>query len=49
MPSCSPNTPSGVLSFTDDQAMQAQKQGRANIRTQAITWLVPLAKDPDSR
>ena len=41
--------PPGVLSFTDDQSMQSQKTGRANIRTQAITWLVPLAKDPDSR
>ena len=41
--------PPGVLSFTDDQAMQSQKSGRANIRTQAITWLVPLAKDPDSQ
>jgi multiple sugar transport system substrate-binding protein len=40
--------PSGVLSFTDDQAMRTQKSGRANIRTQAITWMVPLAKDPDS-
>lgn len=42
-------TPSGMLSFTDDQAMQSQKQGRANMRTQAITWMVPLSKDPDSR
>lgn len=41
--------PSGILSFTDDQAMQTQKTGRANIRTQAITWGVPLAKDPDSK
>lgn len=41
--------PSGVLSFTDDQSMQSQKSGRANIRTQAITWGVPLAKDPDSK
>ncbi len=41
--------PDGVLSFTDDQSMQSQKTGRANIRTQAITWMVPLAKDPDSR
>jgi multiple sugar transport system substrate-binding protein len=41
--------PDGVLSFTDDQAMQSQKTGRANMRTQAITWMVPLAKDPDSR
>jgi multiple sugar transport system substrate-binding protein len=41
--------PPGLLSFTDDQAMRTQKNGRANIRTQAITWMVPLAKDPDSR
>jgi len=41
--------PPGVLSFTDDQSMQSQKTGRANIRTQAITWMVSLAKDPDSR
>ena len=41
--------PPGVLSFTDDQAMQSQKTGRANMRTQAITWMVPLSKDPDSR
>jgi len=41
--------PPGVLSFTDDQSMQSQKTGRANIRTQAITWMVPLSKDPDSR
>ena len=41
--------PDGVLSFTDDQSMQSQKTGRANLRTQAITWMVPLSKDPDSR
>lgn len=41
--------PSGILSFTDDQSMQTQKTGRANFRTQAITWMVPLAKDPDSK
>ena len=41
--------PPGILSFTDSQSMQTQKNGRANIRTQAITWGVPLAKDPDSR
>ncbi len=40
--------PSGVLSYTDDQAMRAQLAGRANIRTQAIGWMTPLAKDPDS-
>ncbi len=41
--------PSGILSFTDGQSMETQKTGRANIRTQAITWMVPLAKDPDSK
>ncbi len=41
--------PSGVLSFTDDQAMRAQIAGRANIRTQAIAWLVPLVKHAESR
>jgi multiple sugar transport system substrate-binding protein len=40
--------PSGILSFTDDQAMQSQLSGRANMRSQAITWGVPLAKDPGS-
>ncbi len=41
--------PPGIMSFTDSQAMQTQKNGRANLRTQAITWGVPLAKDPDSK
>jgi len=41
--------PPGVLSFTDDQAMQSQLSGRANMRTNAITWGLPLAKDPNSR
>jgi multiple sugar transport system substrate-binding protein len=40
--------PSGVLSFTDDQAMRAQLSGRANIRTQAIGWMTPLAAQDDS-
>jgi multiple sugar transport system substrate-binding protein len=40
--------PSGILSFTDDQAMQSQLSGRANMRSQAITWGLPLAKDPNS-
>jgi multiple sugar transport system substrate-binding protein len=40
--------PSGGLSYTDDQAMRAQLAGRANIRTQAIGWMTPLAKDPES-
>lgn len=42
-------TPAGVLSFTDDQAMRAQIAGRANIRTQAIAWMVPLVKHEESR
>jgi multiple sugar transport system substrate-binding protein len=40
--------PSGVLSFSDDQAMRAQMAGRSMFRTQAITWLVPLAKHAES-
>lgn len=40
--------PSGVLSYTDDQAMRAQLAGRANIRTQAIGWMTPLVKHADS-
>jgi multiple sugar transport system substrate-binding protein len=41
--------PSGVLSYTDDQAMRAQLAGRANIRTQALTWMTPLANSPESK
>lgn len=40
--------PSGGLSYSDDQAMRAQMAGRSMFRTQAITWLVPLAKHPES-
>ena len=40
--------PDGILSYTDDQAMRSQMSGRANIRTQAITWQVPLAKHAES-
>src|SRR5262249_9902729 len=40
--------PSGLLSYTDDQAMRSQISGRANIRPQAITWLLPLNKHQDS-
>ncbi len=40
-------SPPGVMSFSDDQAMRAQLSGRANIRTQAITWLTPLAAHAD--
>ncbi|MEL6962989.1 MAG: extracellular solute-binding protein [Pseudomonadota bacterium] len=41
--------PSGVLSYTDDQAMRAQLAARANIRTQAIGWMTPLAKHEESK
>jgi multiple sugar transport system substrate-binding protein len=41
--------PPGILSFTDDQALQSQLSGRANLRTNAITWGLPLAKDPNSK
>jgi multiple sugar transport system substrate-binding protein len=40
--------PDGVLSYTDDQAMQSQLSGRANMRSQAITWGLPPAKNSDS-
>jgi multiple sugar transport system substrate-binding protein len=40
--------PEGVLSYTDDQSMQSQLSGRANMRSQAITWQLPLGKNPDS-
>jgi multiple sugar transport system substrate-binding protein len=41
--------PPGLLSYTDDQAMRAQLSGRANIRTQAIGWMTPLAKHEESK
>jgi multiple sugar transport system substrate-binding protein len=40
--------PSGALTYTDDQAMRAQLAGRANVRTQAIGWMTPLAKHDES-
>src|SRR5918994_1672131 len=40
--------PDGILSYSDDQAMRSQMSGRANMRTQAITWMVPLAKHEES-
>lgn len=40
--------PSGILSYTDDQSLQSQLSGRANMRTNALTWGLPLAKDPNS-
>ena len=41
--------PPGGLSYTDDQAMQAQLVGRSNLRSQSLTWGLPLAKDPSSK
>lgn len=41
--------PDGQLSYSDDEAMRSQMSGRANMRTQAITWGVPLVKDPGSK
>jgi multiple sugar transport system substrate-binding protein len=43
------NGPPGMLSYTDDQAMRAQLAGRANLRTQAIGWMTPLARHEDSK
>jgi len=40
--------PEGILSYTDDQSLQSQLSGRANMRTNALTWGLPLAKDPAS-
>jgi multiple sugar transport system substrate-binding protein len=40
--------PQGVLSYTDDQAMRNQLEGRANIRTTAMAWLLPLGKSEAS-
>ena len=42
-------SPPGVMSFSDDQAMRAQMSGRANIRTQAITWITPLVAHAESK
>ena len=41
--------PPGILSFTDDQAMETQLSGRCNMRTTVIDLLLPLAKSPDSK
>ena len=40
--------PEGILSYTDDQSLQSQLSGRANMRTNALTWGLPLAKDSAS-
>ena len=40
--------PSGVLSYSDDQAMRAQLSGRANLRSQSVGLLSPLFKHEES-
>ena len=42
-------SPSGTLSYTMDQAALAHRTGRANLRTQVVAWLAPLANAPDSK
>ncbi len=39
----------GILSFTDDQALETQLSGRCNMRTTVIDLLLPLAKNPVSK
>lgn len=41
--------PDGVLSYEDQQAMQAQLDGRANFRTQSLAWLAPIADPAQSK
>lgn len=40
--------PPAVLSYTQDQALEAQLKGRGNLRSSSATWALPLAKSPDS-
>nr|MDA8217049.1 extracellular solute-binding protein [Dehalococcoidales bacterium] len=42
-------SPDGVLSYTDQQAIQAQLDGRANFRTQGLGALVPIAHPAQSK
>ena len=42
-------SPPGALSYTLDQALEANVAGRANMRTTSITWLLPLVKSPNSK
>lgn len=41
-------SPSGVLSYTDEQVMRAQFAGRVNMRTMSLDWLLPLGKSEES-
>ncbi|MHB1132890.1 MAG: ABC transporter substrate-binding protein [Chloroflexota bacterium] len=42
-------SPDGTLSYTDDQAMTAQLQGRANMRSAALDWFIPLGDPAKSK
>ena len=42
-------SPSGSLSYTLDQALEANLAGRANMRSTSVTWLLPLVKNPNSK
>ena len=41
--------PQGVLTYTDDQAMAAQMEGRANLRTNALDWMASVADPAKSK
>jgi multiple sugar transport system substrate-binding protein len=41
-------SPDGVLSYEFQQATEAQLSGRANLQCQALSFLTPMAKDPES-
>ncbi len=42
-------TPSGVLSFSDDQALRTQLSGRADMRTPDSSQVAVLAVSPESK
>jgi len=41
--------PEGVLSYTDDQMVAAQAQGRANISMHTLSWTMPVADPKKSK
>jgi multiple sugar transport system substrate-binding protein len=41
--------PEGVLSYTDDQMVNAQGQGRANISMHTMSWTMPVADPAKSK
>jgi len=42
-------SPSGVLSYTDEQVMRGQFAGRINMRTMSVDWLLPIGKSEESQ